>query len=141
MWHYTHSIIVASYIIAPIVAVAIAIIGRRRFRLLGKLFAVASAAIVLGTATSLAYALLVGGNISIAQIGLCVYLTASLILIIMLLDYLLIASLRRIWNRLGGEGGWSHLGRKIVESLPFLVRATVLVLIAPAGRTAARSGR
>ena len=130
MLRYTHSIIVLCYVIAPIIAILIAVLGRRRFRLLGKLFAVASAAIVLGSAISLAYALGMGGNISLGQIGLCVYLTASLILIIMLLDYLLIASLRRVWDRISGDGSWAQLGRKIVESLPFLVRATVLVAIA-----------
>lgn len=130
MLHYTHSLIMLGYVIAPIIALIVAVLGRRRFRLLGRLFAVASAAIVLGSAVSLAYALLVGGNISVGQIGLCIYLTASLILIIMLLDYLLIASLRRVWDRITGEGSAAHIGRKIVESLPFLVRATVLIAIA-----------
>src|SRR5215510_3695233 len=98
MLRYTHGLIVLGYIVAPIIALLIAVLGRRRFRLHVKLFAVASAAIVLGSAVSLAYALVIGGNISIAQIGLCIYLTASLILIIMLLDYLMIASLRRVWD-------------------------------------------
>ncbi|MBC8106341.1 MAG: alpha/beta fold hydrolase [Anaerolineae bacterium] len=130
MLHYTHWLIVLGYVTAPIVAVIIAVLGRRRFRLLSKLFAVASTAIVLGSAVSLAYALLVGGNISVGQIGLCIYLTASLILIVMMLDYLLIASLRRVWDRITGECSAAHIGRKIVESLPFLVRATVLIAIA-----------
>ena len=45
MLRYTHSIIIVGYVVAPILAIGIAIVWRRQFKLLGKLFAVASAAI------------------------------------------------------------------------------------------------
>ena len=100
MFRYTHGLIVAAYVSAPAVAVLLAIVGRNRAKLRGKLAVVGSAAVVLGSGLSFVYAIAMGGKISAGQVGLAIYLTASLLLLIMGLDWLLVSVMRLIWTRL-----------------------------------------
>src|SRR5262245_29319569 len=121
MLRSVHLLIVYAYLAAPVVAL-VALLLRRRGRSPGqvtRLFATASIAIVMGSALALACALAGDGHVSAAQIGLCVYLTASLLILITMLDDLLIAVLRRAWRMARGEGTGATLWRKFIESMPF----------------------
>jgi len=132
MLRFVHTMIVYAYLAAPALAVLGALFQRRRNSpaLFTRLFATASIAIVMGSAVALACALAGDGRISAGQLGLCVYLTASLLVLIAALDNVLLMVLKRLWHLARGQGTGATLWRKFVESLPFLIRATVLIAIA-----------
>src|SRR5947207_15748136 len=97
MLRWIHIFIVCAYLAAPVVGMGWLLIRRRvtTARRGTRLFATISIAIVLGSAVALSCALAAGGRVSAGQIGLCVYLTASLLILISTLDHILIEVLRK----------------------------------------------
>ena len=135
------------YVVAPAMAVVLTLAAAshrrtRRFVRRGRLAFTFSTAIVLGTALALVHALTAGAHVSLAQVGLAVYFTASLLLILMAFDVALAAALKWIWQRIrsddddddedGEAKGRARPGiwRRSLEPLPFVVRAALLVVVA-----------
>jgi alpha-beta hydrolase superfamily lysophospholipase len=100
-----------------------------------------SAAIILGSAVSLVYAVALGGHIALDQVLLSIYFTASLMFLLGAFDAVLVGGLKWVWGFF--EPGDPHRApdpddalapptarRKLVESLPFLIRAAVLIAVA-----------
>jgi alpha-beta hydrolase superfamily lysophospholipase len=100
---------------------------------------------------SLIYAVALGGRIGVDQVLLSIYFTASLMFLLGAFDAVLVGGLKWIWSfvqprdqqRYGdayrddphraADAQDQHpptAGRKLVESLPFLIRAAVLIAVA-----------
>src|SRR3954454_13730474 len=162
MLRILHLCVVTAYAVAPVLALMVAIVRLLRRRRSnnragrgGRFTFTISAAIILGSAMSLIYAVALGGHIAIDQVLLSIYFTASLMFLLGAFDAILVGGLKWIWSffqphdrtrareRYGdayhddphraldpGEAMPPTAGRKFVESLPFLIRATVLIAVA-----------
>jgi alpha-beta hydrolase superfamily lysophospholipase len=147
MLRILHLCVVWAYAIAPPLALMLAVarLLRRRQgsanRRGGRFTFTISAAIILGSAVSLVYAVALGGHIGIDQVLLSIYLTASLMFLLGAFDAVLVSGLKWVWGFV--QSGDPHraadpddhakpvtAGRKFVESLPFLIRAAVLIAVA-----------
>jgi fermentation-respiration switch protein FrsA (DUF1100 family) len=86
-----HYVIVAFYLAAPVVALlgdAVRSIRHRRGAPSSGFVTTLAAAVILGTALALIYAIGVGGHVSLGQIFLCIYFAAGLLLLLKGFDWL-----------------------------------------------------
>ena len=100
-----HYVIVAFYIAAPVVAIvgdAVRSIRARRGAPSSGFVSTLAAAVILGTAMALIYAVGIGGHVRLGQIFLCIYFAGGLLLLLKGFDWLVtrgVSRLLRAWLR------------------------------------------
>ena len=144
---WTHLLLVALYCGAPVVAIAVTLLRRARGRRPagaggGGIAVTISAAIILGSALSLALTIAVGSRIRLGQVALTVYFLAALMLLLRGADAVLVRILRGTWFLVFGGGGGGEdepadapqrsrppLAQRLAAPLPTLVRAALLLFV------------
>lgn len=128
MYRALHWVVVAFYLLAPVVAVAVdtVISVRRRRRAPSSQFVMTtSAAVVLGTVLALIYAIGVGGHVSLGQIFLCIYFAAGLLLLLKAFDWLVTCGSRVALRRFLRSGRAAI--RQLAVGAQSLIRLALLI--------------
>lgn len=131
IWSVVHKLIVAFYLVAPPGALAVdAIMAWRKGRGVPSagLVMTVTAAILLGTAVSLIYAIAIGGHLPLMQILLAIYFAAGLMLILKCFDGGVRLLGTRLFRRLL-DPSRSRLSREIGNLLVWLLRGALLVAV------------
>src|SRR5439155_19177841 len=124
----THKPIIAIYLLAPLIAMVVDIrarMRRRRAPLASSLLATVAAAVMIGTALTMVYGILLHGRTSIGQLLLAMYLAFAFLVILKAIDWSLQISLTRIFRTRGKHG----LAREALDLLAFAARVCVLIAI------------
>ena len=105
LYRILHLVVVAFYVAAPVVAIvgdAVRSIRARRGAPSSGFVSTLAAAVILGTALALVYAVGIGGHVRLGQIFLCIYFAGGLLLLLKGFDWLVTrgaSRLLRAWLR------------------------------------------